>query len=119
MTLEDYWNQYYHGTPDSPSLLFQETETKKGWRQDVRGASAFRQYWSKRSPIYNLMHYYMNNKEISEDDALKEANVIFSSVPVSQRTKKRCLRNVKLAFQLELDRIPVPLEDRKYGTHKK
>lgn len=115
LTLKEYWNEYYHGTAEKTAYRVLEERTNKRWRQDLPHSNAFRQWWAKRSPIYNLIHYYIDNQGLTEELALAKANSTFKSVPVSTKSKwRRCLADVRRAFLKELDRIPAPKELRKY-----
>lgn len=107
-SLRDYWNQYKHGSERDPPLEWLETSTQKKWRQDIKligvekKACASRVWWNIRIPIYNLMLFYIDTLGMSEEVAVQEAEQVFSSIPISRKTKKRPLKKVSVAFKIKL-----------------
>jgi hypothetical protein len=108
-TAQDYWNEYAHGRSGNPPLRLLEA-TKKEWRTDISGKSGSRQAWSQRVPIYNLIEFFIEKRDVpgspglgmDEDVALEAAQQIFESVPVSKKTGLRSLEKVSKEFKKEL-----------------
>jgi len=110
-TLTDFWTEFNAGRNGIPALRTLE-EKGKDWRLDPKlsnqthkRGSKFKTFWAYRSPLYNLITYYMEVQNLDEKAALEKSNEIFLSVPVSKGTGKPNLKLIGPLFTNELKRL--------------
>jgi hypothetical protein len=107
LSAQDYWEEFARGRNGNPPLRLLEAKGK-GWRK--AGVGGFRQAWSLRVPIYNLIVFFIEPEDVpgspglgmKEEAALEAAEPIYESVPVSKKTGRRSLTAVSKAFKKEL-----------------
>jgi hypothetical protein len=99
------WSLYSEGNGGQPSLMEAEQATSGKWRSrwkcpNGREMKATAMWFTERIPFFNYMHYKVDIESKSTEDALAEAEVVWSSIPACQRNKnKHPIKEVMKAFR--------------------
>jgi hypothetical protein len=99
-TIEDFWYEFANGRNGNPALRDLE-QVSMDWRRDPPNSSQFKTFWGYRSPIYNLITYYMENENLDEVEALNKVRPVFESVPKSRNGKP----NLQMLSKLFTDKL--------------
>ena len=102
-TIHDYWYYFTMGSKDGsiPPLIELETQGKT-WRKDIDNKNTLRMAWSKQKNIFQLPLFYMYERDLSEECALKEAEKTFNSVPKSKHGRKPLVKDLAKEFAKQL-----------------
>ena len=100
-TLEDYWKTYQSKWKPL------EIRTNGEWRKDLPGTRGRSAWWTQRAAMFRLIEYYMESQSCTEQQAIAEADKIFTSVPVGKTNNKRPIKDLNKAFKKQLEHLGI------------
>jgi hypothetical protein len=92
ITIEDFWNEWYHGSADKEPL-YKKEELGPEWRTNPKPSDpnekprhSLSTYFNYRCPMFNLIWHYWKNEgpDVTEQQAIAKAKLIFQQAPVSR-----------------------------------
>ena len=102
-SIHDYWYYFTMGSKDGsiPPLIDLETQGKT-WRKDIDNKNTLRMAWSKQKNIFQLPLFYIYQRGLSEDQALREAEKTFAAVPKSKYGRRPLVKDLAKEFAKQL-----------------
>lgn len=112
-TLADYWKTYQNKWKPL------EIQTNGEWRKDLPGTRGRSAWWTQRAAMFRLIEYYMESQSLTEEQALLEADKIFTSVAVGKNNNKRPIKDLNKAFKKELENLGIHRKGRPPSSKKR
>lgn len=112
-TLAEYWKTYQNKWKPL------EIQTNGEWRKDLPGTRGRSAWWTQRAAMFRLIEYYMESQSFTEEQALAEADKIFTSVAVGKNNNKRPIKDLNKAFKKELENLGIHRKGRPPSSKKR